>query len=267
MEIAEPLLKESIKNFQLVDDSSTQVMVFMTLGYLLSVQGRFKENLALKWRELEIYQNIGDRRMMGIASAEVGEVLCHLGNYAEAEEQIRSGMELVQELSDYQYALRSRYLGDVLLAQGKYKAAREAYLFSYNFFKSFDTKGWMLTALTGLSRTEFALGDKSDAWKHSVQALQLYSEIQLYSFFVYLTLAEIALLLADRGELDWAVELFSLVTMQGYLAKSQWFADLYGKPLEAMAAKLPMREIDEAKKLGQAKDLRETVETLLVEFG
>ena len=125
----------------------------------------------------------------------------------------------------------------------------------------------MLTTLSGLSRTEFALGDKTGAWTHAAQALQLFGEIQLYSFFVYLTLAEIALLLADRGELDWAVELFSLVTMQGYLAKSQWFADLYGKPLEAMAAKLPMREIDEAKKLGQAKDLRETVETLLVEFG
>lgn len=266
MERAEPLLKESIKNFQLVDDSSTQVMVFMTLGYLLSVQGRFEENLALKWRELESYQDIGDRRMMGIAYAEVGEVLCHLGNYAEAEEQIRRGMVLVQELSDYQYALRSRYLGDVLLAQGKHAEAREAYLFSYNFFKSLEAKGWMLTALTGLSRTEFTTGDKPGAWKHAIQALQLYGEIQLYSFFVYLTLAEIALLLADLGELIRALELFGLVTRQGYLAQSVWFADLYENPLDALTVGVPEEDVAEAKKRGRAKDLWETVESLLDEF-
>ena len=95
----------------------------MTLGYLLSVQGRFEENLTLKRRELETYQDIGDRRMMGIAHAEIGEILCHLGNYAEAEEQIRIGMALVRELSDFQYALRHRYLGDVLLAQGKIRSS------------------------------------------------------------------------------------------------------------------------------------------------
>ncbi len=35
----------------------------------------------LKQQELEIYQDIGDRRMIGIALAEIGEVLCHLGKY------------------------------------------------------------------------------------------------------------------------------------------------------------------------------------------
>jgi DNA-binding SARP family transcriptional activator/predicted ATPase len=267
IEKAEPLLRESIKNFQLVDDPSTQVMVFMTLGYLLSVQGRFIENLALKRRELEIYQDIGDRRMTGIAYAEVGEVLCHLGDYTKAEEQIRRGMALVQELSEVQYALRHRYLGDVLLAQGENEEAREAYQYSYQFFQSKHDKGWMLTALTGLSRAEFALGDEVGAWSHAIQALQLYREIQLYSFFVYLTLAEIALLLADRGELIRALELFGLVTRQGYLAQSRWFAELFGKPLEAMAVGIPEKEADEAKKQGRVKDLRETVETLLDEFG
>ncbi len=266
IEKAEPLLRESIKNFQRVDDPSTQVMVFMTLGYLLSVQGRFAENLTLKQRELEIYQDIGDRRMMGIAYAEVGEVLCHLGNYTKAEEQIRRGLALVQELSDYQYALRHRYLGDVLLALGKNEEAREAYLFSLNFFISFDVKGWMLTALTGLSRTEFAFGDKVSAWSHAIQALQLYGESQLYSFFVYLTIAEIALLLADRGEIIRALELEGLVTRQGYLVQSAWFADLYGKPLEAMANGIPAIEVGEAKKRGKVKDLWGTVEALLDDF-
>jgi tetratricopeptide (TPR) repeat protein len=266
-ERAEPLLKESIKNFQLVDDPSTQAMIFKTLGYLLSVQGEFAESLALKKRELVIYQEIGDLRMMGIAHAEIGEIYCHQGDYPRAEEAIRSGIMFVQELSDYELALRHRYLGDVLLVQGNSEEAREAYQYSYQFFQSKHDPGWMLTAITGLSRTEFALGNKAGAKAYAIQALQLYGEIQLYTFFVYLTLAEIALLLADRGELLRALEVYGLVTRQGYLAQSAWFADLYGKPLGAMAEGLPMQEIDEAKKRGQAKDLRETVETLLAEFG
>jgi tetratricopeptide (TPR) repeat protein len=267
MERAEPLLKESIKDFQLVDDPATQVMALKTLGYLLSVQGKFAESLILKQRELGIYQYIGDRRMIGIAHAEIGEIIYHQGNYLLAEEEIRTGIELVRELSDYEVALRHRYLGDVLLAQGKYKAARDAYQYSYQFFQCKHDNGWMLTALTGLSRTGYALGNKVNAWTHAMQALQLYKENHLYSFFVYLTLAEIALLLADRGELIRALDLYGLVTRQGYLAQSVWFADLYGKPIETFVEGLPLQEVDIAKQCGQAKDIWMTVENVLAEFG
>ena len=66
----------------------------------------------------------------------------------------------------------------------------------------------MLTALTGLSRAEFSLGNKNSAWTQAAQALQFFGEIELYSFFVYLTLADIALLLADRGEIIRSLELY-----------------------------------------------------------
>ena len=253
MERAEPLIGESCKNFRLVDDPATQVMTFMTLGYLLDVQGKFDDFWALKRRELEIYQDIGDRRMMGIACAEIGEALCHLGKYREAEDQIRTAIKLEKDQSDYEVALRHRYLGDVLLAQGKYHEALEAYQFSYQFFQSVNNMGWMLTALTGLSRAEFALGDRSGAWSHARQALHLYREAQnLFTFFVYLTVAEIALLLADRGEIVRALELYSMVTRQGYLAKSTWFADLFGRFMDEAAALLPLEEIAAAKERGHA---------------
>jgi predicted ATPase/DNA-binding SARP family transcriptional activator len=266
MERAEPLLKASIKDFQLVDDPATQVMALKTLGYLLSVQGKFAEGLILKQRELGIYQYIGDRRMMGIAHAEIGEITCQQGDYSRAEEEIRTGIALVQDMSEYEVALRHRYLGDVLLAQEKPKEAREAYQYSYQFFQVKNEKGWMFTALTGLSRTELALGDQNVAWLHAIRALQFYGEIRLYNFFVYLTLADIALLLADRGAIIRSLELYGLVTRQGYLAHSQWFADLYGKPIEAKAGEIPVAEVEEAKKRGQTSDLSEVVDTLLDEL-
>ena len=57
-----------------------------------------------------------------------------------------------------------------------------------------------------------------------------------------------------------------LVTRQGYLAHSQWFAELYGKPIEAKAGEIPEAEVEEAKKRGQTSDLSEVVDTLLGEL-
>ena len=159
---AEALLQEGIRNFQIVDDPAPQVMIIKTLGYLLLVRGDFEETLALKRHELEINREIGDRRMTGITQAEVGEVLSHLGRYAEAEDQIRAGIALLQGRSDYEIALRHRYLGDVLLARGKNEEALEVYRLSYQFFQSRNEKGWMLTALTGLSRAELALENRPE---------------------------------------------------------------------------------------------------------
>jgi tetratricopeptide (TPR) repeat protein len=227
------------------------------------VQGKFEEAYALKQRELAVYQNLGDRRMIGIAHTEIGEILYHQGKYSEAEDQIRKGMAGLQDRSETQYALRHRYLGDVLLAQGKNNAAREAYLVSYRFFQSVGEKGWIMTALTGLSRAEFALGNCADAWEHARQALQIYSEIHLYTFFAYLSVAEMALLLAERGEAVQALELYSLVTRQGYLSQSRWFTDLYGQPLEVMVAHLSQEEQVAARTRGQAHNFSGTMDTLL----
>jgi DNA-binding SARP family transcriptional activator/predicted ATPase len=263
MEKAEALLMESCQHFQRVDDPPTQVMIFMTLGYLLLVQGKFEEAYMLKQRELAVYQDLGDRRMIGIANTEIGEILCHQGKYSEAEEQIRTGMAFLKGRSEMQFAFRQRYLGDVLLVQGKKVEARDAYQFSYNYFQSVGEKGWMLTALTGLSRAELALGDRAAAWEHARQALKIYTEIHLYTFFAYLSLAEIGLLLADRGEIIQALELYGLVTRQGYLAQSRWFADLFGQVIGAMAAHLPQEEQTAAKRRGQALDFSGTIDRLL----
>ena len=71
-----------------------------------------------------------------------------------------------------------------------------------------------------------------------------------------------ALLLADRGEIFRALELYSLVTRQGYLAQSRWFADLYGRFIEA-ADNLPPEEQATARERGQALDFSRTIDTLL----
>jgi DNA-binding SARP family transcriptional activator/predicted ATPase len=265
IEKAEPLLRESINNFQLVNDPSTQELVLKTLSYLLLVQGKFAECLSVKLRELVLIQKIGDPRLIGIVHAEIGEILCHQGNYSEAEDEIRKGMALVKDRSEAEYVFRLRFLGDVLLAQGKFDQAREAYETSYHYFQSVDEKGWLFVSLTGLSRSEFAVGDRLNAWMHAKLALQLYCEIQLYSFFVYLTLSNFALLLIDHGEIVKGLELYHLTTRQGYLAQSHWFAALFGIFFEDASARLTVDERNRAEEESLGLDLSAAIE-LVQEF-
>ena len=96
IEKAEPLLKECIQNFQLVDDRSTQDIILKTLSYLLLVQGKFEECLSVKQHELLIVKDIGDPLLIGTVDAEIGEVLYHQGKYDEAEVMICTGMELIK---------------------------------------------------------------------------------------------------------------------------------------------------------------------------
>lgn len=260
---AEPLLRESVEIFRKLDDPVSQGMIYKTQWFLFLFRGKFSENLALKRRELEIYQDLGDRCMTGIAHAELAECAYHLGSYEEAEAQIRTGMDLLKDRVKHEYALRHRYLGDILLAQGKCHEAIESYQFSLRYFQPVGEKAWTLTALTGLSRAEFALGDRSNGWEHAIQALRLYREGNVLDFFVYQTLAVFALLLADKGEIKRALELYGKAMSQPNLANSRWFADLYGREIEKAASHMTCEEQAEVKRAGQEMDLSECLKDLL----
>ncbi|NSW52597.1 MAG: hypothetical protein HPY85_08855 [Anaerolineae bacterium] len=244
VERAEPLLRECCDIFQAMDDPVSRVMIFKTMGYLHIIHGEFSDILMLRQQEMDYFQEIGDHRMMGISHAEIGEALTHLGRYAEAETELRTALALAQGWSELEFAHRHRYLGDVFLAQDKVEEACRAYEYSFHFFQAAGHKGWIITALTGLSRTALALGNGTEAWAYTRQALQLYAGIRIFTFFIYLTLAQAALLHAGDGDFLQAAELYFLACRQAYLARSAWFADLYGKPMEEALAHLSMEEVD-----------------------
>jgi hypothetical protein len=54
-----------------------------------------------------------------------------------------------------------------------------------------------------------------------------------------LALPAVALLLADQGEKEQAVELYTLASRYPFVANSRWFEDIAGKHIAAVAATLP----------------------------
>ena len=72
------------------------------------------------------------------------------------------------------------------------------------------------------------------------------------------TLPGIALLFADQGEVERAVELYALATTQGIVANSKWFDDIAGDEIARVAEGLPVEVVEAAKARGRGLDLWET---------
>ena len=79
-------------------------------------------------------------------------------------------------------------------------------------------------------------------------------------------LAGIALLLADDGEAERAVELYALASHYPYVANSRWFEDLIGMQIEAAAATLPAGVAEATRERGRNRDLAATLEEIRQEI-
>ena len=75
-----------------------------------------------------------------------------------------------------------------------------------------------------------------------------------------------ALLLADAGEVERAVELYALATRYGHVACSRWYEDVVGKHIAAMSTALSPEAVTAAQERGRARDLEATMTGLLTEL-
>ena len=75
-----------------------------------------------------------------------------------------------------------------------------------------------------------------------------------------------ALFLADRGEVERAVELFETACQHPFVANSQWYTDVVGKRIDEMAKGLSPDIAEAARHRGRARDPRDTIEGLLAEL-
>jgi hypothetical protein len=79
-------------------------------------------------------------------------------------------------------------------------------------------------------------------------------------------LPEAALLLADGGQVERAVERYSLASREPFVANSCWFEDVAGREIAALAATLPASVIAASKARGRARDVKATIAEFLAEW-
>ncbi len=83
---------------------------------------------------------------------------------------------------------------------------------------------------------------------------------------VLLAMPAIALMLAEQGHSERAVELYALVWQHPVIASAQSFATTFGQPLDAVAAALPPDIAAAAQERGRAMDLWEAAAALEAEI-
>jgi hypothetical protein len=80
------------------------------------------------------------------------------------------------------------------------------------------------------------------------------------------SLSLVAVHLADRGEKERAMEIYALARRYPYAANSRYWEDIAGKHIAAIAAELPSEVVAAAQERGRARDLKATVQELLMEL-
>ena len=109
------------------------------------------------------------------------------------------------------------------------------------------------------------LGQFSQAQALFCQALGMAIEGKLYPSLLH-ALPGIALLYADQGEVERAVELYALASTFDWVANSKWFEDIAGNEIAEAAEGLPADVVEAAKARGRSLDLWETAKELLGEL-
>ena len=196
----------------------------------------------------------------------LGYIKVHLGQYAQARARAQMGLVFFQE-SGWQWAVASSLFvqGQAALAEQAYAEARRLLQESAAVRRGMGHRDDLGQALAVLGYAALGSGQLSQARQHLREALQIATDIGAFMPRI-LALPAVALLLADRGEVERAVEIYALVSRYPFVANSRWFEDVGGKQIGAVAATLPPEVVAAAQERGRARDLDTTVAELLAEL-
>jgi hypothetical protein len=95
-----------------------------------------------------------------------------------------------------------------------------------------------------------------------MEALEIGVDLGAFMPVMY-ALPTAALLLADQGAADRAVEVHACASRYGFVANSRWFEDVAGQQIGAAATSLPQEAVQAARDRGQALDWKAMAAELL----
>jgi tetratricopeptide (TPR) repeat protein len=199
-----------------------------------------------------------------------GLARAHLGRYAEARVQGEAALALSREIGHRPHIGQACWLlGCVLLVEGADHEGQVLFQESVQHFREMERGEQLGWALAGLACAERALDHHAQARQFLHEALRICIEIGSVgtSLLPAVALTAMALLLADQGEGERAVELYALASRYPFVARSRWFQDLFGRPIASAAAALPPDVIEAAEERGGSGDMVATLSELLAELG
>jgi Tetratricopeptide repeat len=263
---AMPLLEQSAGIYRSLDDWSGLSWTIKSLGELLVRRGLFDDGLIVLESGIQICDELGDQFGAGDQLPFAAEARLHLGHYAEAladTEQVAAALprfpyRWTRAFAQFIHGLAVLALGtsDEALALLQESAA------GFEEIRHGKNRGWVAGPL-GLAA--HLAGDEDLARQEVRGALQTGVDMGVFMPLMY-ALPVAARLLADRGDVERAVEVYACAAHSGFVANSRWFQDLVGAPIEAAVAHLPQETLAAARERGQAQTWDEMARQVLAEL-
>jgi predicted ATPase/DNA-binding SARP family transcriptional activator len=237
----------------------------LVLANVRTSRGQFAEASEQAQAAVSHFREMGDQPMAIIATSSLRGVRLHLGQYQDVEKlirTIRASAEKAGHRSDYGESLLLK--GAVALAAGHYNQATQQLEESLDAYQGWGREPTS-HVLAALGCAAIGRGDLDRARTHLREATHTAVMSEEFLGKLHL-LPAMALYLVAQGETARAVELHALATRHPYVAHSRWFEDVAGRQIEAAAADLPQEVVAAARVRGQARDLDQTLQELLLEL-
>jgi predicted ATPase/DNA-binding SARP family transcriptional activator len=267
LEEGERLLRECIALCQESGDRVHLAEGFLDLANtLVRYLGKFAEAYPLIEKGEAIYSDLGRRDRLALSNLHRGWWRMHQGQYEQAHERARAALTIAREVGYPSWISGALcVLGGTVLAEGAYAEAQDLLEESRALHQESGLPDDTSQTLPMLGYAARAVGQRSQARQHLSKALRAGAETGDFLLLVS-SLPAAALLLADRGEKERAVELYALASRYPMVANSQWCEDVAGRHIAEVAATLPPDVVAAAQERGRARDLDATVKELLAEL-
>jgi tetratricopeptide (TPR) repeat protein len=266
IESGERLVREGIASSEEIGDQAGIVKGLGNLGVLLSWSGRFTEAQVVLEKSMAICNDLGFQVGSLYAYAFLSSIKGYLGEYEPARALAQKSLALAREIGhSWSLGYSLMLLGGCALIENDYDRAWQFLQESLSVYRGIgqkDTAGLSL----GLSVVAaLRLGRVALARQYLCEALRMVAAIGAFEQAVS-ALAATALFLAERGQPEWAVELYATLSRYLPVTEGGWYKDLFGRHVAAAAAGLPPEAVAAARARGQERDLQATLAELLIEL-
>lgn len=261
-EEAEKLLHQSIALFAEVGDREQEAKVTQQLATSLVHSGKFAQSLQIFEKSMNLHSALELPGEPNILSIALGFALMHLGRYQEAQNHEQHALSIHGKF-DHSYAYKD--LGRLALVKGNYVEADENLQKALDLFRAKgDVNGYGQT-LGCLALLALQSDNLQQARTYIRENVELAASTQVY--LPSLTaLAGVALLRAATADAAGAIELYTVALQHEHVANSQWYHDVVGRQIDAVAAKLPTDIVEAAQERGRSQDWSAVLQQLLAEW-
>jgi predicted ATPase/DNA-binding NarL/FixJ family response regulator len=263
VEEAERLATKSYTMLKAVGDPSSIARSSNSLGRTLYRIGRFAEARERLIDAVKRFEDLGHDTMMTYSTMQLAWAYLHLGDYESAHVLAQQCLSYYEPHAIATWA-RLLLVCLALVRKEPEEVHRQAQIILEIYRARHDWYSEMLCySLTSMAER---LRRNETGYRHYlIEALQITAFRKDFGW-VNPTWAAAALFFADRGDVERAVEIYELACQRYYIAVSQWYKDIAGDHIFALAERLPPEVAGAARRRGRERDPVETAKELLAEL-